>query len=144
MINPATEIKKGLKTILSGNITYNSAAVPVYEGEGIKTIYQLLIKDISYTDRKAKTARFGRVSASFEVVTEEPGKENSQAADIITTSALELINPAAFGTSMTATGFQVTSMRTNIRPVIREQSGQGTTIIRRITELNFLINQINV
>lgn len=144
MINPATEIRKGLYSLLNGAVTYNAVTVPVYEGEGTVTPYQILIGADSYTDRKTKHSLFGRVTIPIEVVTEEAGTSASKAVDTILNSVFALLLPNVNGTSLTATGFQITSVRKNIRPVIRENSGKGTIIVRRIAELNFLINQINV
>jgi hypothetical protein len=143
MINPASEIRKGLYTLWNGNITYQGNNVPVYEGSGAVTPYQILIQSDSYTSRKTKTSRFGRATVTIEVVTEQE-TAISKPADDIANSAMELITPEVYGNDLSVNGFQITSLRQNTRPIIREQSGKGTTIVRRIIELNFLINQINV
>jgi hypothetical protein len=147
MINPAPEIRKGLYALLNGNVSYDSVVVPVYEGEGVydgSVRYQVLVKDDNYTDRKTKSSLFGRVSVNMEIVTEETGTSSSKAADAILNEVFELLLPNVNGTALSATGFQITSVRKNIRPIIREYSGQGINIVRRLVEINFLINQINV
>jgi hypothetical protein len=147
MINPAPEIRKGLYALLNGNVSYDSVVVPVYEGEGVydgSVRYQVLVKDDNYTDRKTKSSLFGRVSVNMEIVTEETGTSSSKAADAILNEVFELLLPNVNGTALSATGFQITSVRKNIRPIIREYSGQGKNIVRRLVEINFLINQINV
>ena len=101
MINPATEIRKGLYSLLNGAVTYNAVTVPVYEGEGTVTPYQILIGADSYTDRKTKHSLFGRVTIPIEVVTEEAGTSAAKAVDTILNSVFALLLPNVNGTSLT-------------------------------------------
>jgi hypothetical protein len=137
MINPASEIRKGLFSLLDGNVAYNFEVVPVYEGEGVVTDYQVLIGATTYTDEGTKHTFGGRVNQIIEVVTEVKGSTTTKHADEIAEQVLNFILPTPRTTSLTITGFKPCRISKNLR-LLKEQ-GTKSTIVRRIIELNFLL-----
>jgi hypothetical protein len=137
MINPASEIRKGLFSLLDGNVAYNFEVVPVYEGEGVVTDYQVLIGATTYTDEGTKHTFGGRVNQIIEVVTEVKGSTTTKHADDIAEQVLQFILPTPRTTGLTITGFKPCRISKNLR-LLKEQ-GTKSTIVRRIIELNFLL-----
>src|SRR6478735_811968 len=54
MKNPAPYLRRTLFSLLDGNVTYETAVVPVYEGEGEVLPRQIIIGDYSDGDRSNK------------------------------------------------------------------------------------------
>jgi hypothetical protein len=143
MINPLTEIKKGFKNLFSGAITHDAATVPYYENEGALVDYQILLTDASYQSESTKHDFYGSARVRFEVVTEK-NKSNTQDADTILNSMLMLLFPTPRTSGLSVTGFKVIGIKKNIGEALKEESGNGSKIVRRPLELNFFINQINL
>jgi hypothetical protein len=137
MINPAPEIRKGLFALLDAAVIYQATVIPVYEGEGIVTDYQILIGDTTYSDEGTKHSFDGRVNQTIEVVTEVKGSSTTKHADAITEQVLDLILPTPRTTALEIAGFKPCRISKNLR-LLREQ-GTKSTIVRRIIELNFLL-----
>lgn len=138
MINPAPEIRKGLKTLLTNAVTYNSTVVPVREDDGGQlSEYQIFIGGMSYNDEGTKHTFDGRVNQIIEVVTEVKGTATSKHADAIAAEVLDLIFPTPRTTGIAITGFKPCRIRKNLR-MLKEQ-GTNSTVVRRIIELNFIL-----
>ncbi len=138
MINPAPEIRKGLKNLLTSAITYNSVVVPVREDEGGQlSEYQIFIGGMTYNDEGTKHTFDGRVNQIIEVVTEVKGTATSKHADAIAATVLGLLFPTPRTTGLTISGFKPCRISKNLR--ILKEPGTNSTVVRRIIELNFLL-----
>jgi hypothetical protein len=144
MKNPAPYLRRAFKTLLTGQITYSSATVPVYEGEGVVATYQILIKETDLsTGRRDKHSFSGFGTQLIEVIHEGQGKLFHKDVDAIGELVMNKIQPAPRTNALSVSEFQVLSMVRESQNYLDEHNGTSF-ITRLLLRYSFYINQINL
>jgi hypothetical protein len=141
MKNPAPYIRKKLFALLNNAVTYESAAVPVYENEGQASIAaQILIKEYSDASKNNKHFFGANARQIIEVVTERNDSVTKH-VDAIAEMVMDLIQPSPReGAIVSDDDFNVMIVGKPSMNLLTEDSGSGTKIVRRILTYNLLIN----
>jgi hypothetical protein len=138
MKNPAPYLRRTLFSLLDGNVTYETAVVPVYEGEGEVLPRQIIIGDYSDGDRSNKHGFEVNASQLVEVICEQSTGIKKH-VDAIGEIVANLIHPTTQSNLLSGTDFNVCVQgRPSIHHLI-ENSGSGTKIVRLLLRYNLLI-----
>lgn len=139
MKNPVPYIRKSLFTLLNGQVMNGTDAVPVYEGEGGKVPYQVLIKEYSDADKSNKQFFSGKASQIIEIVGEQHDA-SAKVVDQIAGEVMNLIKPDTRTSGIPdSVDFQVMIIGKPSISNLTEDSGSGTKIIRRILRYSLII-----
>lgn len=119
-------------------MTYNATTVPVFEGEGIDTPYQVIIGGYSDTDASNKHDFICNAVQDIEIVTigHDPASKNS---DAIAELVMNLIHPTVDSNLLSDVDFNVDVQgRPDMLP-LREDSTSGQKVVRRILRYHLLM-----
>lgn len=144
MKNPAPYLRKAFFDLLDGQVSYDSTTVAVYEGEGRVSKYQILIGELSISDRSDKHSFSGRGSQLISIVNEGPGKLVHKHIDAIGDLVMDLIQPAPRENGIDVDEFQIIGLKKESQNYLDERSGTGGYITRLLLRYSFFINQINL
>lgn len=107
MINPAPAIRKAFYDLLNGAVSYESAAVPVYEGRGqVGKDYQVLITDTTAQQTGVRGSYSWAAQQLIEVVTEKATSNPMLIVDTIGQQVMNLIKPEPGVNPLAATDFK--------------------------------------
>jgi hypothetical protein len=140
MKNPAPYLRRTLFSLLDGNVSYESAVVPVYEGEGEVVARQIIIGDYSDADRSNKQNFGANGSQIIEVVCEQPTGIKKH-ADAIGELVMNLIKPTTTSNLLSNTDFSILIKGKPSQNHIIEDSGSGTKIVRLLLRYSLLTNE---
>jgi hypothetical protein len=140
MINPAPYLRQTIFSLLNGNVTYDSADVPVYESEGKHSDkVQIIIGD--YSDANAgNKQKFGSQSRQVIQILSQQPTATKKAVDTIGEQVMTLIqsDPQAADT-LDGADFNVTIQgKPSVNHLI-EDSGSGQKNVRLILSYDLLI-----
>jgi hypothetical protein len=139
MKNPAPYMQKKLFDLLSGNVSYEAATVPVFSNDEMHDEpLQVVIAEYSDTDASNKHTFQGSGSQVIEVVALEKTAMRRK-VDEVGELVMNLIKPTTQSSLLNSPDFQVfIEGRPSINHII-EPSGDGDKIVRLILRYNFLI-----
>jgi hypothetical protein len=142
MKNPAPYIRKALFSLLDGTVSYNSAVIPVYEGEGELVQNQIIIGNYSHRDTSNKNNFSYQATQSLEIITIKEGLNPSKDSDLIAEVVMNIIKPTTRITeNLTSSEFQVFIIGGPDMDPIREESVEGQKVVRRLLRYNLLITE---
>lgn len=135
---PASYVRKAFVAALSGNVVFDSAAVPVYEGEA-PSLLPLFIIIGGYSHQRDQNKHCLSYSASqqLEIVTikDDP---SSKITDAVTEL---LLNAMPANGDLSTTDFQIYMMGENVAP-LREDSVSGKKVFRRLITYDLRISEL--
>lgn len=138
MKNPAPYIRRQLFSLLNGNVSFDSANVPVYEGSGALVNFYVIIGGYSDTDVSDKTSRKMDAVQDIEIVTIK-NDSSSRASDEIAETVMNLIHPTIDSDLWTVPEFQIWVVGGPSMLPIREDSISGQNVVRRVLRYNLLM-----
>lgn len=141
MKNPAPYIRRKLFELMNGNVSFNSANVPVYEGQGGKDDYYVIIGGYSDTDVSDKHTRKMDAVQDIEIVTIK-NDSSSRASDEIAETVMNLIHPTIDSDLWSMAEFQVWVVGGPSMLPIREDSMSGKNVVRRVLRYNLLLEEL--
>jgi hypothetical protein len=133
---PAPYVRKALATALSGNVIYNSAEVPVYEGEAPALLpVFIIVGGYSHTREQRKHCRSYSAEQQIEIITikDDPSSK-------ITDAVTELLMNA-IPDDLSTTDFQILIMGESVSP-LREDSASGQKVFRRLVTYELSIEEL--
>lgn len=139
MKNPAPHIRRSLYTLLNGNVTYDSAVIPVYEGEGEIVPNQIIIGGYSHADESNKNNFQYRATQLIDIVTvkNDPSSKNS---DGVAEIVMNLIKPDTRTMETLSTAdFQITVIGGPSMDPLREDALSGQKVVRRLLRYTLLV-----
>lgn len=141
MKNPAPYLRRTLFTLLNGNISYNSATIPVYENdEDHDDALQIVIGEYSDADMSNKENFQARGSQVVEVVSfQTTGAKKT--VDAVGELVMDEIHPTTKSSVLSGTDFQVLIQGKPSQNYLIEDDGSGQKIVRLIMRFNLLINE---
>lgn len=142
MINPAPYLRKKIFALLNGNITYNALPVPVFEGQGKDLQNQVIIMGYSDNGVPNKHCFIKNASQDVEIITVK-NDPTSKDSDAIAELVMNLIHPTVESDLLSGTEFTVDVAAAPSLLPIREDSIEGTTIVRRVLRYSLLISENN-
>lgn len=132
---PAPYVRKQLKVLLNGNVTYNSVVIPVYEGEAPKLDTPfIIIGGYSHTRTLNKHCLAYEADQAIEIITVKDDP-SSKSGDAITELLMNLIP-----SNISTTDFVIYVMGESVG-VIREDSISGQKVFRRTITYNLSIEE---
>jgi hypothetical protein len=142
MIDVAKAVREALYTCLNGNVSYNSANVPVVDGfsmgESLVTNH-IIVDNVTDGDNDSLSHTSSEVNATLQVVTYVEGFSKS-AVDTISSSVRGLLQPAFATNGLSISGAQVLNLRVTSPQGYLEEIDNNHTIIRKILNINFKLN----
>lgn len=141
MKNPAPYLRKKIFALLNGNLTYNATSVPVYEGEGKVTQYQVIIGGYSDVGEPNKFSIIKRAVQEVEIVTiknDPAAKECDELAEMV----MNILSPDVGSDTLSGTDFQVMFISAPSLTPIREEDMSGQRVFRRLLRYNILVEQL--
>lgn len=139
MKNPAPYLRRTLFALLSDNVTYNSAIVPVFENdEAHDDLLQIVIGEYSDADSSNKENFQARGNQVIEVVSfQSTGAK--KVVDAVGELVMNLIKPTTKSEVLSGTDFQVLTFGKPSQNHLIETDDAGGKIVRLILRYNFLI-----
>lgn len=143
MISPAPYLREKIFALLNNAVSYASANVPVYEGEGKRSDkVQIIIGD--YSDASAGTKQnFGSQSRQvIQIISEQP-TVTRKTVDLIGEQVMQIISANPQEDALDGADFDVNIQGKPDISHLTEDAGSGAKIVRLILSYNLLITNKN-
>ena len=137
---PAPYIRKKLKSLLSGNVTYNSVSIPTYEGEAPSVVAPYIIIGNYAHQRQPNKHSFIYDAQQFIEIVTIKDDSTAKTADEVAELVMNLIHPNVNSTLLDTTDFLIEVTSESVG-AIREDSVSGQKVFRRHIQYNLLIDQ---
>jgi len=144
MNDPGEALRKGYYTALNGNITVNSANVPVYDRVPNNIGYPFIkLSTQTTTDISDKTAFMTNNTIVIDIVTGYDGNDGGKAdSDDIANQVLGLIRTRSSGyIDLTADGFNIVTTTLDSSNTI-EENKDTHYIYRRVLTFRHIIHEV--
>lgn len=139
MKNPAPYLRQTINTLLKNAITYDGAAVPVYESEGSASDkVQIIIGEYSDADNSNKKTYGATARQVIQIVSQQP-KTTRKIVDLVGEQVDDILMPTQTAEELSGDVWQVIMNGKSNVTYLDEVSGSGSKISRLILTYNLLI-----
>lgn len=137
-------LRKAIYELLNGQLTFDSAIVPVFDGkvkQGESSNSYVLIGNTSSVDNSTFSGWSRRMSTVVDIVTKMTDTSSTDIADSIAAQILELMMPTIGGNGLVQANFQYVNVSLNTDRYLELQQNPTTIMLRRLLTFLTIVNQ---